>query len=84
MKIILPDDGSVLSPEVETGVVVTGATRPGDFVPEVNCMALTVNDRKALPTPRSLTLEQALTGAEYVFVSIDSMFTPRLRSRPLM
>jgi signal transduction histidine kinase/DNA-binding response OmpR family regulator len=65
VKVILPDDGSVANPEIETGVVVTGTTRPGDFVPVVNCVDATTTDKKALPAPRSLTLEQALTGAEY-------------------
>jgi signal transduction histidine kinase/DNA-binding response OmpR family regulator len=65
IKVILPEDDSVRSPDIGSGVIVAGTTRPGDFVSVVICATLTDSGNKALPAPRSLTLEQALTGAEY-------------------
>ena len=65
VKIMLPKDGTIPTPDIEAGVVVTGLTRPGGFVPVVNCSAITATGKKDFPAPRTLTLEQALTGADY-------------------
>ncbi len=53
------------SPTIGSGAVVTGTTRSGDFVSEVNGVVLAVTGQRTFPPARSVTLEQALTGAEY-------------------
>ena len=64
VKVFLPEDGSIPNPEVEARVTLTGVTLPGKFAPEVRTKTLTASGRGA-PAPRGVTLEQAMTGAEY-------------------
>ncbi len=54
----------VAAPAVGEGVVVHGTTRAGAFAPELSADTLSPVGGLSVPAPRSVTLEQALTGAE--------------------
>ncbi|HLP25183.1 MAG TPA: hypothetical protein VK477_05875, partial [Acidobacteriota bacterium] len=54
----------VTPPAVGEGVVVHGTTRAGAFAPELAVETVMPVGGLSVPAPRSVTLEQALTGAE--------------------
>jgi two-component system cell cycle sensor histidine kinase/response regulator CckA len=58
----LPGQGAV--PPVGSTVVLTGGTVRGSFVPEVELQDVSAQGTVALPPGRSITLEQAMSGAE--------------------
>ncbi|WP_415908596.1 hypothetical protein [Oleiharenicola sp. Vm1] len=51
-------------PLIGDGVIVRGTTRAGAFAPELNLDAVLPTGGLSVPSARSVTLEQALTGAE--------------------
>lgn len=56
--------GSAPPPAVGDGVVAHGTTRAGAFAPELSVDTVSPIGGLSVPAPRSVTLEQALTGAE--------------------
>ncbi len=64
-KVVLPPDGSIPTPEFKASVLVSGATRAGEFVSEVRASAVAHGPGSPLPSAQSITLEQAMTGVDY-------------------
>ncbi|MDQ5977362.1 MAG: two-component system, cell cycle sensor histidine kinase and response regulator CckA [Verrucomicrobiota bacterium] len=52
------------APEFGTSVIVTGVTARGRFLPEVEARSLEQLGTQNLPSPRRISLEQAMSGAE--------------------
>jgi PAS domain S-box-containing protein len=65
VKVDLPTNGSIPTPEFKAGVRVFGLTRAGGYVSEVGARSVDPGAATLLPTSYPTTLEQAMTGVDY-------------------
>lgn len=65
VKVVLPADGSISSPEFSSDIVLHGETRAGDFVPEVRATRFFLAAGSTLPAAHPVGYEQVMTGADY-------------------
>ncbi len=65
LKVFLPKGSNVDVPMVGSGIIVRGTVTAGEFAPAIVATSLMPGDNIAVPDPKPVSWEQAMTGAEY-------------------